>query len=110
MEISYKTNRLKKQLSNASEIKKAFGVNANRVSARLDDIRAAPNLQVLKQLPAANCHQLQGRKNNEWAVDISKNHRMIFEIAHDPIPMDENNAINTLLVTEICIKETADYH
>jgi plasmid maintenance system killer protein len=110
MEIHYKKNKLKKQLSNASEIKKAFGVNAKRVSARLDDIISSPNLAVLMQIPAANCHPLTGDRKGEWAVDISANFRLIFELANDPIPKKDDESINHILVTEICIIETTDYH
>lgn len=110
MEIEYSSNKLKKQLSNASEIKRAFGVNANRVAARMDDIKASPNLAVLMQLPAANCHPLSGNKKGEWAVNISANHRLIFEIANDPIPIKEDNSIDTIKVTDIRILETTDYH
>jgi plasmid maintenance system killer protein len=110
MKIGYKKNKLQRQLSNASEIKKAFGVNAKRVSARLADIEASPNLAVLMQIPAANCHPLSGNRNGEWALDISPNHRLIFEIANDPVPRTEDGSIDRLLVTEICIIETTDYH
>lgn len=110
MEIEYSSNKLKKQLSNASEIKKAFGVNAKRVTARMDDIKASPNLAVLMQLSAANCHPLSGNKKGEWAVNISANHRLIFEIANDPIPTKEDNNIDTIKVTDIRILETTDYH
>ncbi len=110
MNISYQTNKLKKQLSNATEIKKAFGVNAKRISIRLDDIVASPNLSVLIQIPAANCHSLLGDRKGEWALDISANYRFIFEIAHNPIPKAADGSINTLLVTDICILEIIDYH
>ncbi len=110
MKIEYQKNKLKKQLSNASEIKRAFGVNAKRVASRLDDIVSSPNLAVLMQIPAANCHLLTGDRKGEWALDISANHRMIFEIAHDPLPKTEDGSINTLLVTKICILEISDYH
>ena len=110
MKIEYRKNKLKKQLSNASEIKKAFGANAKRVSARLDDIVASPNLSVLIQIPAANCHLLTLNRKGEWALDISGNYRMIFEIANNPIPETEDGSINVLLVTEICILEIVDYH
>jgi len=110
MNIEYKNNRLRKQLSNATEIKKAFGVNARRVAARLDDIRAAPNLEVLMQIPAARCHSLTGNRNREWALSISANQRMIFEIAHDPIPAREDGSVHTILVTDIRIAEIGDYH
>ena len=110
MIIEYSKNKLKKQLSTATEIKKAFGVNAKRVKSRLDDIEASPNLAVLIKIPAANCHSLGGDRKGEWALDISANYRLIFEISHDPIPKTEDNSINTLLVTDICIIEIADYH
>jgi proteic killer suppression protein len=110
MEIEYSSNRLKKQLSCASEIKKAFGVNAKRVSARMADIISSPNLSILMQIPAANCHPLKGNKNGEWALDISGNHRMIFEIANDPVPLKDDRSIDTVKVTEIRIIKTTDYH
>jgi plasmid maintenance system killer protein len=110
MEIEYSTNKLKKQFSNASEIKKAFGVNAKRVSSRIDDIITSPNLAVLMQLPAANCHPLKGNNQDKWALDISANYRLIFEIVNNPIPLKEDGGINTIKVTHIRIVETTDYH
>lgn len=110
MKIDFSKNKLKKQLSTATEIKKAFGVNAKRVKSRLDDIEASPNLAVLIKIPAANCHLLGGDRKGEWALDISANYRMIFEISNNPIPKTEDNSIDTLLVTNICILEIVDYH
>ena len=110
MKIKYRKNKLKKQLSNASEIKKAFGINAKRVASRLDDIEASPNLAVLLQIPTANCHPLSGDRRGEWALDISSNYRLIFEITHNPIPETEDGSINIHLVTDICILEIVDYH
>ena len=110
MKIEYQSNKLKKQLSNASEIKKAFGANAKRISSRLDDIVASPNLSVLIQIPAANCHSLTSNRKGEWALDVSGNYRMIFEIAHKPIPLNDDGTLNPYLVTDICILEIVDYH
>lgn len=110
MKIEYSKNKLKKQLSNATELKKAFGVNAKRIQSRLDDIEASPNLAVLMQIPAANCHSLLGKRIGEWAVDVSGNFRLIFELTNNPIPKTKDGLIDTLLVTDICILEVADYH
>lgn len=110
MKIEFSKNKLKKQLSNTTELKKAFGVNAKRVRSRLDDIEASPNLAVLMQIPAANCHSLTGDRKGEWALDISGNYRIIFEITHDPVPITKDGSIDTLLVTDICIIEIVDYH
>lgn len=110
MNIVYSNNRLRKQLSSASEIKRAFGTNAKRVAQRMADITASPNLAVLQQIPQANCHPLTGNREGEWALDISANHRMIFEIANEPIPKNDDGSVNTISVTEIRIIETTDYH
>ncbi len=110
MNIEYKNNKLRKQFGSASEIKKVFGVNAKRVSTRLSDIEASPNLAVLMQIPAANCHPLTANRKGDWALDISANYRMIFQIYQDPIPVKEDNSINTILVTDIIIMGAEDYH
>ena len=110
MKIVCKTNRLEKQLSNASEIKKAFGNDAKKVSARLDDIRASPNLASLMKIPQANCHSLKGDRKGEWALNISANRRLIFEIVDDPVPQNDDGSINTILITDIRLSEIVDYH
>ncbi len=110
MKIEYRKNKLKKQLSSASEIKRNFGLNAKRISSRLDDINASPSLYVLMQIPATNCHKLSGDRDGEWALNISVNHRMIFELAHNPLPKNEDGSLDTQSVTNICITEIVDYH
>lgn len=110
MKIFYATNKLKMQFSNATEIKKAFGIMAKKVSARKEDIISAATLQVLMQIPPANCHPLTGDMKGEWAVNISGNHRIIFEISHNPIPLKEDTGVDTERVTEITILRTEDYH
>lgn len=109
MKVTY-SNKVKKKLSSASEIKKAYGTMAKKVQARLDEIKASPNLKVLMQIPAANCHALSGNKNGEWALDISANYRMLFEISHDPVPKKDNGEIETIEVTDVKILDTTDYH
>lgn len=110
MTITYRKNRLAKQLGNASEIKKHFGVNAKRISSRLDDIISSPTLAVLMQIPAANCHLLSGDRAGQWAVDVSANFRLIFEIDENPVPKTEDGSIDTNAVKNISIVEIVDYH
>ncbi len=111
MNLDFKTNKLKKQLTDLAEMKKAFGTSAKKVSQRMEDMLASDNLKVLCQLPQANCHPLTGNRKGEWAVDISGNHRIIFQVDHDPIPEDETGGINRVLVTDIrIISAGEDYH
>lgn len=110
MKIRFGNNKLAKQLENASAIKKSFGVMAKKVSMRLDDIRAAPNLAVLKQIPQAACHELKGDRAGEWAVSISGNHRLIFVLDHDLVPLKGDGSIDEIVITNIIITGTEDYH
>lgn len=110
MNVTYRNNKIKKKLSNSSEINKAFGKMAKKVSQRMEEIRSAANLKVLQQLPAANCHPLSGDRNEHWAVDISGNFRLIFDLNHDPIPKTEDGDINAIIITDVTIIETTDYH
>ena len=110
MEIDYGTRRLEKQMTNATEMKKAFGEMAKKVSMRLAEMRASPNLAALMQIPAPKCHALAGNKYGEWAVSISPNHRLIFIIANEPVPVNQDESINTFMVTAITVIRTEDYH
>ena len=110
MNIDFKTNKLRKILTSALEIQKAYGAMAKKVSQRMDQFYAAPSLADIQANPSANCHRLTGNRQGEWAVDISGNYRLIFEINQNPIPQNEDGSVNTLLITDICILETTDYH
>ncbi len=110
MTIRFKSNRLAKQLGGPLDIKKHFGINAKRVNQRMTEMQNAPNLEVLLQIPAANCHALTSDRAGEWAVDISACHRLIFEIDQDPIPSNDDGSVKTILVTNILILETTNYH
>ena len=82
---------------------------AKKVSQRMEQLIAADNLAVLISLPV-NCHSLAGNRQGEWAIDISGNFRLIFEINQNPIPLKSDQSIDTILVTDIRILETTDYH
>ena len=43
-------------------------------------------------------------------MDISGNFRLIFEPNHDPVPLKDDNSIDTVKVTAIEILKKEDYH
>lgn len=110
MKYKIGNKKLGKQLSDASSIKRNFGVRAKLISQRLDEIETSPNLKVLMQIPAANCHRLKGQRSGQWAVDISGNYRIIFEIMDDPVPMKNDTELDLANIKEINIIEINDYH
>lgn len=84
---------------------------AKKVNKRLEELIASPNLEYMRKLPAANCHELQGDNAGALAVDISPNHRIIFSPYHDPVPRKEDGGLYWTMVTCIEITEIGvDYH
>ena len=110
MNITFKNKKLQKILTDPGEIKKAYGSMAKRIAQRMDQLQAAPNLATIQSFPALECHLLTGDRKGEWAVSISGNYRLIFEIDHNPIPEKEDGSIDSIRITDIRILETTDYH
>jgi plasmid maintenance system killer protein len=110
VKISFKSNKLARSLTEAKEIQKAFGVMSKKVNQRMKEISASDNLEVLKTLPAANCHELKGDRKGEFAVDISGNYRIVFIPDHQPVPVKDDNSIDCIKITHIEILGTEDYH
>ena len=110
MEISCRSRKLEKQLTDPKEMVKSFGQMAIKIKQRLKNLKDADNLGIMKTIPAARCHELTGERKGELAVDVSGNYRMIFEPLHDPIPKKDDGGLNWEEVTKIRINEIEDYH
>ena len=110
MKISYKSNKLERSLTKVKEMQKAFGTMAKKVNQRMKELSASANIEVLKTIPAANCHELKGNRKGQFAIDISGNYRLIFVPDHDPIPVKEDKSIDCIKITDIQVIGTEDYH
>jgi plasmid maintenance system killer protein len=110
LEISYKSRKLEKQLTDPKELTKSFGQFARKVNQRLKDLSDADNLAIMRAIPAARCHELAGDRKGALAVVVSGNFRMIFEPLHDPLPRKDDGGLNWEEVTKIQINEIEDYH
>lgn len=111
MKISYKNKKLEKSLASLSVIKKEYGTRAKLVNQRKNELESASSLETMKAIPAAYCHELKGNFKGKLAVDISGNHRIIFEPNHHPIPVKKDGGLDWPLVTTIIIIAIGeDYH
>lgn len=110
MEITYSSNKLKKQLTDAKEMSKAFGQLARKINQRHSELKSADTLAIMRLFPAARCHELTANLTSCLAVDVSGNYRLIFRPNHDPLPLKEDGGLNWEEVTAITIEEIEDYH
>lgn len=110
MKIKFKNNKLEKQLTEPKEIVRCFGLMAKKVVQRMAELKAAENLNVMRTIPAARCHELSGTRKGQLAVDISPNFRLLFVPANNPTPLKDDGGLNWILITDIEIITTEDYH
>lgn len=111
MNISYKPRKLEKTVASLTVIKANYGTRAKLVNQRKSELDAAKNLHTMRSLPKANCHALTGNLEGKFAVDISENHRIIFEPNHNPLPLKPDGGLDWALVTDITIIAIGeDYH
>lgn len=110
MDFSFANTRLKRQLSDAKEMLKAFGDRAKRLKLRLDFLKAAPTLADVPEAPPTRRHQLSGNWAGHYAVDVTANNRLIFRPANEPVPRKEDGGIDLTRVTAIEFAAVEDYH
>lgn len=111
MKLEYKSNKLAKSVVSLSAIAANYGTRAKLVKQRISELQAAPTLETMRNIPAANCHELKGNLAGKLAVDVSGNHRIIFEPDHNPPPTNVDGGLDWLQVTNIIILDIGkDYH
>jgi len=82
---------------------------AKLVRRRLDDLRAAPNLDAMRNLPG-RCHELKGDRDGQISLDLDGPYRLIFFPDHDPLPAKVDGGLEWSLVTAIVVVEVVDTH
>ena len=107
MLITAQTNKLSKILNDSRKIQEYFGkARGRRIKERLDEFDSVPNLSYVSYLPPARCHQLKPHNKCQFAVDVSKNFRMVFE-GYDSLRQLTRNPKEIVIVQIIKIE---DYH
>lgn len=110
LQITYSSNKLKKQLTDIRELVRAYGQLAKKINQRHEDLASINNLSMMKLFPQANFHELKGDRKGSFAVDVSGNYRMIFIPNHDPVPTKDDGGLDLEAITAITILEIEDYH
>ena len=111
MDILFQDRKLEKVCNNQSLLIRKYGpLRAKLLRRRLDEFRAADNLEVLRSLPQVRCHELKGNREGTLAVDLDHPYRLIFESANNPIPRKSDGGLDWTKVTAIRVLTVEDYH
>ncbi len=82
---------------------------ARLIRRRLDDLRAAANLEAMRNLPG-RCHELKGDRRGQLSLDLDGPYRLIFRPDHDPVPVKDDGGLDWSKVSAIVVKEMVDTH
>ena len=111
MEITFQSNKLQKIFSSPSSLLRSYGVDRGKaIKRRISFIRSAQNLAEIPSEPPTRRHQLLGEKKGQFALDISKNYRLVFEPNHKPLPKNKDGGLDLTRITSIKILRVEDYH
>ena len=84
-------------------------VGARRLRQRLDDLRAAPNLDAMRRLPG-RCHELKGERAGQISLDLDHPLRLIFEPADMPFSRKPDGGLDWAATTAVRILAVEDTH
>ena len=80
MQIEYRTKVLERVCENYSEAEKKHGcAMSDKIHQRIDEIKAAPNVEMMMQFKNGRCHHLKGDRKSQYAVDLVHPYRLVFE-------------------------------
>jgi toxin HigB-1 len=111
MIIFFQTRKFEKAANSEALGNREWGpARAAKIRQRLVELAAANTLADMSTLPPPRCHQLTGDLDELFALDVTRNMRLIFGVATKPIPKKPKGGIDLVRVTEINILRIEDYH
>lgn len=111
VDIIFRTGKLEKECNDSRLSRKKHGKErSDRLRRRLDELRAANNLEEMRTLPQARAHELVGDRAGQISLDLDHPYRLIIEPAHDPIPVKEDGGLDWQNITAVRVLEIADTH
>jgi len=110
MDILFRDDALRKRCTVQKERRRAWGAErASQIGRRLDDLQAAPSLEMMRSLPG-RCEELTGDRAGQLSLRVGANYRLLFEPADYPVPRREDGGLDWSKVTAIRILGVEDYH
>ena len=110
MELLFGSARFEKQCNSDRELVRKFGHERAKVlRRRLDQLRAAENLDAMRSL-SGRCHELTGDRAGILSIDLDGPYRLLFEPAENPPPTKADGGLDWRRVTAVRILGVEDTH
>ena len=107
----FSSRRLQRRFSSMRELTRTWGQPiAKKIAQRVTELEPAANLEELRSLPAARCHQLTGDRKGDFAVSLDGQMRLVFRPQDNPVPQLPNGGTDWAAIDSVIIVEVVDYH
>jgi plasmid maintenance system killer protein len=113
MEITFATNKLRKQCNESKTMIKAHGSQrAKKLMIIMTSLRAVANLGLFAPpySPPHRCHELTGNMKGLISLDLDHPYRLIIKPVNDPKPERPEGGLDWSKVTAIEIQGVEDTH
>ena len=111
MEVLFHDRKLEKVCRDEYRLNRKYGTACARfLVLRLNELRRAKNLEAMRGVSQARCHELKGNRAGTLAVDLRHPYRLIFEPMGDPIPRKADGGLNWTEVTIVRVLAVENYH
>jgi proteic killer suppression protein len=110
MEITFPVNDDPDDWNEAKRLVRQHNAQrAKLIRRRLDDLRAAPCLEVMRHLPG-RCHELKGNRAWQLSLDLDGPYRLLFRPVHEPVPIKPDGGLDWTQVTAVILVGVVNTH
>lgn len=110
MDILFETADAAQEFNDEKRLVRSHNVQrAKLIRRRMDDLRAAPTLETMRNLPG-RCHELKGNRARQLSIDLDGPNRLILYPAHNPVPLKPDGGMDWKKVTALTVKEVRNTH
>jgi proteic killer suppression protein len=110
MEIAFRTERLRRDCTEAKWMQRRWGANRSGfIRRRLDQLHAAENLEQVR-LVHRRTHELKGNREDLISLDLDGSWRLLIEPAEDPPPRKGDGGLDWSLITAVRVVVVEDTH
>lgn len=111
MEIVFADERLRDLCNSSGALRRKFGASAERkIRQRLDELRDAASLAILRTLPGPRCEELKADRKGQLSVRLHGALRLIFTPQLDPPAVKADGGLDWTATTAIRVLAIEDYH
>ncbi len=110
MEITFSSEKLKRQCESTGERKKSFGAPAAKtLKTRLDDLDAATCMDDMRHLPG-RWEELTGDRKGHFSCRLDKALRLILRPMRQPPPTRPEGGMDWAAIDKVTVTEVVNYH